>query len=79
MASTQMKERLQAAEDWILSNSNPPQTWPWTWLYKSGRSAYALIRDVIERRCLDNRIRTGAGFCLGVSAGVFAPVIRKGK
>ncbi len=43
-----MKERLQAAEDWILSNSNPPQTWPWTWLYKSGRSAYALIRDVIS-------------------------------
>lgn len=48
MASTQMKERLQAAEDWILSNSNPPQTWPWTWLHKSGRSAYALIRDVIS-------------------------------
>ncbi|MGC8121386.1 YihY/virulence factor BrkB family protein [Marinobacter sp. VGCF2001] len=48
MASTQMKERLQAAEDWILSNANPPQTWPWTWLYKTARSAYALIRDVIS-------------------------------
>ena len=48
MASTQFKERLQAAEDWILSNPNPPQSWPWTWLYKSGRSLYALARDVIS-------------------------------
>ncbi|MBR9871850.1 MAG: YihY/virulence factor BrkB family protein [Gammaproteobacteria bacterium] len=48
MASTQFKERLQAAEDWILSNPNPPQSWPWTWLYKSGRSLYALVRDVIS-------------------------------
>ncbi|MBN7770903.1 YihY/virulence factor BrkB family protein [Marinobacter daepoensis] len=48
MASFQMKERLQAAEDWILSNPNPPQRWPWTWLYKVGRSVYALARDVIS-------------------------------
>ncbi|MBZ0334683.1 YihY/virulence factor BrkB family protein [Marinobacter sp. AL4B] len=48
MASTQFKERLQAAEDWILSNPNPPQSWPWTWLYKSGRSLYALVRDVVS-------------------------------
>lgn len=48
MASTQFKERLQAAEDWILSNPNPPQSWPWTWLHKSGRSLYALARDVIS-------------------------------
>ncbi|HLT14697.1 MAG TPA: YihY/virulence factor BrkB family protein [Marinobacter sp.] len=48
MASNQLKERLQAAEDWILSNPNPPQKWPWTWLYKSGRSLYALVRDVIS-------------------------------
>lgn len=48
MASFQLKERLQAAEDWILANPNPPQRWPWTWLYKVGRSAYALIRDVIS-------------------------------
>lgn len=48
MASFQLKERLQAAEKWILANPNPPQHWPWTWLYKTGRSLYALIRDVIS-------------------------------
>ena len=48
MASSQLKERLQAAEDWILANPNPPQKWPWTWLYKTGRSLYALIRDVLS-------------------------------
>ncbi|WP_303290885.1 YihY/virulence factor BrkB family protein [Marinobacter sp. SS5-14b] len=48
MASNQFKERLQTAEDWILSNPNPPHNWPWTWLYKSGRSVYALVRDVIS-------------------------------
>ncbi|AZT84967.1 YihY/virulence factor BrkB family protein [Marinobacter sp. NP-4(2019)] len=48
MASFQLKDRLQAAENWILANPNPPQHWPWTWLYKTGRSLYALIRDVIS-------------------------------
>lgn len=48
MASSQLKGRLQAAEDWILANPNPPQKWPWTWLYKTGRSLYALIRDVLS-------------------------------
>lgn len=48
MASSQLKERLQNAEDWILSNQNPPSSWPWTWLYKVGRTAYALVRDVIS-------------------------------
>ncbi|AOY86721.1 ribonuclease BN [Marinobacter salinus] len=48
MASFQFKERLQAAESWILANPNPPQNWPWTWLYKVGRSAYALVRDVLS-------------------------------
>lgn len=48
MASSQLKERLQAAEDWILSNPNPPSSWPWTWLYKVGRTAYAMVRDVIS-------------------------------
>lgn len=48
MASSQLKDRLQAAEDWILANPNPPQKWPWTWLYKTGRSLYALIRDVLS-------------------------------
>lgn len=48
MASSQMKDKLKAAEDWILANPNPPQTWPWTWLYKVGRTSYALIRDVVS-------------------------------
>jgi len=48
VASFQFRERLQAAEDWILANPNPPRTWPWTWLYKAGRSVYALARDVIS-------------------------------
>lgn len=48
MASFQIKERLQSAESWILTNPNPPESWPWTWLYKTGRSAYALVRDVLS-------------------------------
>ena len=48
MASFQLKERLQAAESWILANPNPPQSWPWTWLYKVGRTVYAMARDVIS-------------------------------
>jgi membrane protein len=48
VASIQTKERLQAAEKWILANPNPPQKWPWTWLYKTGRSVYAVARDVIS-------------------------------
>ncbi len=48
MASIQIKERLQTAETWILANPNPPQKWPWTWLYKTGRSVYAVARDVIS-------------------------------
>lgn len=48
MASFQLKDRLNAAEKWILANPNPPQHWPWTWLYKTGRSLYALIRDVVS-------------------------------
>jgi len=48
VASIQMKDRLQAAENWILANPNPPRKWPWTWLHKTGRSLYALIRDVLS-------------------------------
>lgn len=48
MASVQLKDRLQALETWILANPNPPKKWPWTWLYKTGRSLYALVRDVIS-------------------------------
>ena len=46
MASIQLKERFDQFERWILANPNPPERWPWTWLYKAGRTAYALIRDV---------------------------------
>ncbi|CAN0575897.1 unnamed protein product, partial [Ectocarpus sp. 12 AP-2014] len=48
VASFQLKERLNAGEKWILANPNPPERWPWTWLYKTGRSLYALARDVIS-------------------------------
>tara|TARA_R110002124_G_scaffold192970_1_gene360131 strand:+ start:90763 stop:92124 length:1362 start_codon:yes stop_codon:yes gene_type:complete len=48
VASFQFKERLQAAESWILANPNPPQSWPWTWLYKVGRTVYAITRDVLS-------------------------------
>ncbi|XKH01650.1 YihY/virulence factor BrkB family protein [Marinobacter nauticus] len=46
MASIQLKERFDQFERWILANPNPPERWPWTWLYKAARTAYALIRDV---------------------------------
>ncbi|QSP94897.1 YihY/virulence factor BrkB family protein [Marinobacter salinisoli] len=48
MASSQMRDRLKAAENWILANPTPPTQWPWTWLYKIGRTSYALIRDLVS-------------------------------
>jgi len=48
VASSNLQDRLQAVETWILANPNPPQFWPWTWLYKTGRTAYALIRDIVS-------------------------------
>ncbi|MEX0604947.1 MAG: YihY/virulence factor BrkB family protein [Marinobacter sp.] len=48
MASNDIRDRLQAAENWILANPNPPQKWPWTWLHTTGRTAYALVRDIIN-------------------------------
>ena len=48
MDSFHFKERLQAADSWILANPNPPQSWPWTWLYKVGRTVYAITRDVLS-------------------------------
>lgn len=47
MAAVQLKDRLQAVETWILANPNPPRRWPWTWLYKTGRTLYAVVRDLI--------------------------------
>jgi membrane protein len=46
VASFQLKERFEQLERWILANPSPPEKWPWTWLYKAGRTLYALIRDV---------------------------------
>lgn len=48
MVSTQMQDRLKAAEQWILANPDPPRKWPWTWLYKTGRIGYALARDMVS-------------------------------
>ncbi len=47
MAPIQFKDRLSKAEEWILANPNPPQHWPWTWLYHAGRTGYAIVRDII--------------------------------
>ncbi len=48
MAAFQTKDRLKAVETWILANPDPPEKWPWTWLYKTGRTAYALVRDMVS-------------------------------
>ena len=43
----QMKDYAQAIENWFFS-ANPPQKWPWTWLYTAGRTTYAVARDIIN-------------------------------
>ncbi|WP_148863996.1 YihY/virulence factor BrkB family protein [Marinobacter fonticola] len=48
MTSIQFKERLNALEQWILANPNPPRHWPWIGLYKACRIIYAVARDVIN-------------------------------
>lgn len=48
MASMQLNERINAVERWILANPNPPQRRPWTWIYKTGRTTYALVRDIVN-------------------------------
>ncbi|WP_150910581.1 YihY/virulence factor BrkB family protein [Marinobacter halotolerans] len=48
MASSQLQQRLKTAENWILANPDPPQNWPWNWLYTTGRTAYALARDMVS-------------------------------
>lgn len=48
VTASQLKDRLKAAEDWILANPNPPRHWPWRWAYSCGRMAYALVRDLIN-------------------------------
>ncbi|WP_111494712.1 MULTISPECIES: YihY/virulence factor BrkB family protein [Marinobacter] len=48
MTSSQIKERIEALEQWVLANPNPPRHWPWTWLYRAGRTVYAVARDVIN-------------------------------
>ncbi|MEQ5835253.1 YihY/virulence factor BrkB family protein [Marinobacter sp. NFXS9] len=48
MNFSEIKERINKVEQWILANPNPPRHWPWTWLYRAGRTAYAVARDVIN-------------------------------
>lgn len=48
MTSSPIKERIQALEQWILANPNPPRHWPWIGLYKVARVLYAVSRDVIN-------------------------------
>jgi membrane protein len=48
VASSQLQQRLKSAENWILANPEPPRNWPWTWLYTAGRTAYALVRDLVS-------------------------------
>ncbi|MGP4845548.1 YihY/virulence factor BrkB family protein [Marinobacter sp. 1Y8] len=48
MNLSQFKERLAALEQWTLANPNPPQHRPWTWLYKGGRTIFAVTRDIIN-------------------------------
>ncbi len=48
MASTQLRQRLQAAEDWILSPTQAHRN-PWLKLgHQWARIAYAVVRDVIS-------------------------------
>lgn len=46
MDASQIKGRLNTAEQWILSNPNPPLKGPKSWAYKAGRTGYAVVRDV---------------------------------
>lgn len=46
MASFQLRERLQAVEDWILANPDS-RRWPLTWLHSVTRTLYALGRDLL--------------------------------
>ncbi|SFR55863.1 tRNA-processing RNAse BN [Marinobacter daqiaonensis] len=48
MASLQLKDRLSQTERWILENPDPPKSRPWTWLYTSARTLYAVGRDVVS-------------------------------
>jgi membrane protein len=43
----QIKDYAQAIENWFFS-ANPPQKWPWTWLYTAGRTTYAVARDIMN-------------------------------
>ena len=48
MDLSQIKEQLAALEKWTLANPNPPQHRPWTWLYKAGRTVFAVVRDIVN-------------------------------
>ena len=42
-----IKDQAQAFENWVLEGK-PPEKWPLTWLYKAGRTTYAIIRDILD-------------------------------
>lgn len=48
MSLSPIKERVEALEQWILANPNPPRKMPWIALYQAGRVIYAVARDVIN-------------------------------
>lgn len=41
------KDRLKAFENWVLEGT-PPRKWPLTWFYRAGRTAYAVVRDIVD-------------------------------
>ena len=43
-----LKEQYSKVEQWLLANPNPPSSWPWRWLYHTGRVIYALVRDIVN-------------------------------
>lgn len=42
----QLKDLSTSVEKWFLSNPDPPRQMPWSWLYTTGRTVYAVVRDL---------------------------------
>ncbi len=42
-----IRDQAQAFENWVLEGK-PPKKFPLTWLYKAGRTAYAIVRDILD-------------------------------
>lgn len=41
-----IRDQAHAFEYWVLEGK-PPEKFPLTWLYKAGRTAYAIVRDIL--------------------------------